>query len=388
MRKPNVHGKGDSPQYALDRLDPRRIAFARERLGLTGKELAEKIGKTPSAVSQFEHGVTKPDLDTFVRLSMALKVPTSFFIERESSVPRISLDACHFRSKRSVTQRDRRRSARLGELLVALATSLERKGVVFPEDEVTNHATSADSMEEVEIAASELRSKWGMGVGPIPNMVQLLESKGVFVLPIYDACEEVDAYATHYIDRPCVMLAFNKTASRARFDAAHELGHLILHDDVEPGYGEAERQADRFAAAFLAPREGFLQECPRRWSLAAFKRLKFRWKMSIAALVRRAYDLDKISRSSYTRAFKELSRKGMRKDEGEEWPMERPTLISQTIELLADRVSLEGLADEIDVYPAELEELLQMCVPRDLMEKLRSPHSGKAPRIVELRRDN
>ena len=378
-------GRGSAPQYALDHLDPDRISLARERLGLTGKELAERIGKSPSAVSQFEHGVIQPDLETFVGISKALRVPPSFFTSRTTAPPRIPLDTCHFRARRSVSQRDRRRSVRLGELLMELAHTLEKEGVVFPENQVEAHTKSATSMEEVEEAASQLRQDWGMGFGPIPNMIQLLESKGVFVIPIYESCEKVDAFSTRYIDRPCVMLALSKTASRARFDAAHELGHLILHgDDVEPGNGEAERQANRFAAAFLAPREGFLEECPKRWSLSAFKESKFRWKLSIQALVRRAYDLGRISRSSYTRAFRQLSKAGMRKDEGEEWPMEKPTLVEQSLDLLKDRVTLNRLASEVGIYAQELEDLLGGSVSDELMSQLRTSQKEEA-NIVQLR---
>lgn len=41
-------GKGDSPQFALDRLDPQRITYARELRGLTKKELAESIKNLPA----------------------------------------------------------------------------------------------------------------------------------------------------------------------------------------------------------------------------------------------------------------------------------------------------------------------------------------------------
>ena len=77
-----IEGPGDSPQYVLARLEPARLRAARERAALTGVRLADKVGVTPSAISQFESGAAKPDLDTLVRLSMALAVPTTFFAHR------------------------------------------------------------------------------------------------------------------------------------------------------------------------------------------------------------------------------------------------------------------------------------------------------------------
>src|SRR5690606_38887686 len=105
-------------------------------------------------------------------------------------------------------------------------------------------------MEAIEQIASRLRKHWGMGMGPIPNMTKLLESKGVFILPIADAFHQVDAYSAWPGARPTIMLSFYKSASRARFDAAHELGHLIMHEDTFPADTSVESQADRFASAF------------------------------------------------------------------------------------------------------------------------------------------
>lgn len=374
-----------SPQFALDHLNPRRITFARELRALTKKELAQKIDKTPSAVTQFEQGALRPDLETFVRLSLALGMPPAFFTRRQRPNTQIKLDACNFRALRVATQRERRQSARIGELRLELMGHLGDEGVVFPEDQVTPFTCPAESPEEIEQIASGLREQWGMGSKPIPQLVKLLESKGAFVLPVYEACERVDAYSTWAGTRPCVMLALGKTPSRARFDAAHELGHLILHDDAVPDEHNTESEANRFAGAFLAPREGFLEECPRQWSVAAFKMLKFRWKMSIAALVRRAYDLGKLSQSSYRRANMDIGRWGMKQNEGPEWEQEQPTLLAQALRLLQDRLTLTELAAAVGVHPDYLKDTLRRCVPADLLQALDQKPDDGPGEMVHLR---
>ena len=126
-----------SPQLALDRLDPRRITFAREVQALTKKQLAERIEKTPSAVTQFEQGTLHPDLETFARIAIALSVPPSFFARSRRADTRIKLDACNFRALRAATQRERRQSARIGELTLELMGYLEDQGVVFPQEHVS-----------------------------------------------------------------------------------------------------------------------------------------------------------------------------------------------------------------------------------------------------------
>lgn len=378
--------KGDSPQFALDRLDPNRITFARELRELTKKQLADNIKKTPSAISQIERGLIRPDLETFVSISFALKVPTSFFIERSTSSKPIELASCHFRSLRSTSQTMRRQSARKGDLCVDFMELLESKGVLFPEEHISSFSASAGYDDEIEKAARGLRRHWNMGSGPIPNIVKLVESKGIMVLPLPDACHKVDAYSTWRGPRPCILVSYRKTASRVRFDVSHELGHLALHEDAVAGEMKTEHQADRFAGAFLAPRESFLEECPRRWSFEAFRRLKARWKMSIAALLYRAKDLGCISISTHRRAMIQLTMEGKRKNEGDEWPMEKPVLITQALELLHDQVTLAGLADEMSVYPSELKDMLSQCVPMETLSKIDRKKDTDSATIVKLRK--
>lgn len=379
--------KGDSPQFALDRLDPRRITFAREMRGLTKKELAGSIGKTPSAISQIERGLIRPDLETFVSISFSLKVPSSFFIGKQHEIKPIDLASCHFRSLRSTSQALRRQSARKGDMFIDFVEILESKGLVLPREEITGFYGSPDSNEDIEQAASNLRRYWKMGFGPIPDIVKLVESKGIIVLPLQDICAKVDAYSTWRGKRPCMLLSFAKKPSRVRFDVSHELGHIALHEETAAGETRTERQANRFAGAFLAPRESFLEECPRRWSFHAFKQLKFRWRMSIAALLFRAKDLGCISTSTYQRAMIQLSRNNMRKDEGPEWDMEKPVLVTQAIELLSGQVTIDELADELSVYPNELRKMLSQCVPVKTLNKIdRKNEAVNFNNIVRLRK--
>ena len=375
----------DSPQYALDRFDPSRVTFARELRGFTKKELAEKINKTPSAVSQIERGRIRPDLETFVSMSFMLKVPPSFFTKKNEFSSRIDMAACHFRALRSTSQAIRRQSARKGDLLLDFLELLESKGVLFPEENISNLNTSAETANDIENAANELRKHWNMGTGPIHNLTKLVESQGIFVLPLAKSFSKVDAYSTWRAKRPCIMLSTSKPASRLRFDIGHELGHLAIHEESTVGEKKTEKQANRFAGAFLAPQESFLEECPRRWSLTAFQQLKFRWRMSIQALLYRAKDLGCISQSTHQRAMIQISKLNMRKNEGPEWEMGQPVLVAQALELLSDQITLNSLADELSVLPTELREMLSICVPQETLNKIDRKSKTDTVNIVQLR---
>ena len=113
--------KGDI-HSAARLFDPERLTIARELRGLTKHQLADKIGKTPSAVSQFESARARPDGQTVGRMVLALNVPASFFAKTVDS-PRISaipIDVCHFRSLRSASQKDRRLLLAKSSLMNAL----------------------------------------------------------------------------------------------------------------------------------------------------------------------------------------------------------------------------------------------------------------------------
>jgi len=280
----------------------------------------------------------------------------------------------------------RRQSTRKGDQCMDFMEILESKGVIFPKEQISNFNASVEQDDDIEKAAISLRKHWGLSIGPIPNIVKLVESNGIIVLPLLGIVHKVDAYSTWRGKQPCMLISYEKPASRIRFDVSHELGHLAMHEDLAAGDAMAERQANKFAGAFLAPKESFLEECPRRWSLAAFARLKERWKMSIQALLYRAKELGRISTSTHRRAMIQLSTAGMRKDEGLEWEKEKPVLVTQALELLHDQVTLDTLAAELSVYPKELRDMLSECVSKETLNKIDRKKETDSASIVKLRR--
>jgi Zn-dependent peptidase ImmA (M78 family)/transcriptional regulator with XRE-family HTH domain len=331
-REPVVPVGHQDLHLATHFFNPDRLVLARELRGLTKVELSQKVGKTASALSQFESGRLRPDASSVGRLALSLGVQPGFFARQGGSV--ISPDVCHFRRLRGVAVREQRRLLAQGTLLCEVLAELHDV-VEWPEEQVHKVACSASTLDDLEACAVSVRQGWGLGVGPLPNVVQLLESKGAFVTRVPDACREVDAFSAWHRGRPLVFLVTEKeSTSRSRFDAAHELGHLVLHPDVSPGDPECEREAHRFAGAFLVPREPFLAECPRRLDWEYLYELKRRWGMSVAAFIRRAFDLRVFSEATYKRAFMALNQRGERLQEPHEPPQETPSLLRKALNLL------------------------------------------------------
>ena len=114
---------------------------------------------------------------------------------------------------------------------------------------------------------------------------------------------------------------------------AHEIGHLLLHQYrfVEPK--QAEREAFRFAGAFLIPKDPALNVIVPPVTLRSLAWTKSQWGVSIAALARRAKDLRIISDYRYTSLMKQLSARGWRQVEPVKVSEEHPTVLTKMLRL-------------------------------------------------------
>jgi Zn-dependent peptidase ImmA (M78 family)/transcriptional regulator with XRE-family HTH domain len=329
----------DDPDLARTLFLGGRLTQARELRGLLKQQLAEQVGLTPAAIGQFERGAARPSATTVSRLAFVLKVPVDFFAhDRPIQVP-LEREV-HFRSLRAMTKRQRSEAlARLG-LLMELVDVLERQVrlpvLALPE------IPAAAGLVNAEQAAVRARMDWGLANGPLSHAVRLLESKGIVVVREPLGLSAVDAFSCWGRDRPFVVLNADKADPyRSRFDAAHELGHLILHHDARPGSKVAEEEAHRFASSFLMPASAIRSELPSRVTWARLFALKSRWGVSVAALLRRGHDLGVYSDGAYKRAMMHISAQGWRRHEpGGGWPVEEPQLLDRAFALLASRRSL------------------------------------------------
>lgn len=335
--------------------EPARLAQARRLRGYLKSDLATAVGVTPAAISQFEGGLTNPSSATLARLALALRVPSAFLAPGRR-IATVSEDETNFRSLRSTTKVQRSQARAQVELLAELVATCETY-LTFPEWD----ASLALRGQDPEEAANELRERWALGVGPIANVVTLLEAHGVVVARL-PASDRVDAFSCVVGGRPFVLLASNKQATdRSRFDAAHELGHLLLHPDPLPGLGQAEVEAHRFAAAFLMPRLAITAELPPSPSLPRLLELKLRWRVSIQALIRRGFDLGTYSEASYRRAYQRMGSLGWRMAEpGDIGPPEQPQLLSRATQMLRSRFGEDVLSSRMELPGEDLEALMSM----------------------------
>jgi len=280
--------------------------------------MAKELSVTSRSIQNYETGTSAPDSELVAKMAELLNFPQQFFFIEEE-MPAIAEHAASFRSLSKMTDAMKSCALSAGAIAFKINEWIEER-FNLPQADLPD--LSDLSPEE---AAATLRRMWGLGNAPIPNMIHLLESKGIRVFSLAEEAREVDAFCTWYDCKPFVFLNTMKSAERSRFDAAHELGHLV-RDVYSMQHGDAhglemERQADAFASAFLMPKESVIANKPPVFTIKYLMKLKHYWGVSLAALAYRYNVLAQVTEWNYRNLCIEMAKNGYRTNEPE--PMER-----------------------------------------------------------------
>ena len=298
-----------------------RLKKARIYRGLTVAELAERVGCQRQTLSMYEISKSQPTGKELVEhLSRVLRFPVKFFYEHPVSSAESTV---YFRSL--LTTSKKYRSEQIVKMsFLSQIYSLLQDYISFP---VYEQPAFPEGITPEE-AAYALRDAWGLGRGPIDNIISLVEQHGILVTSFSTSTDDVDAFSqlVGTSGTPTYLIAYsnNKTsAARIHFDIAHELGHICLHEwseDIEDlskeEFKRREREANDFAAAFLLPEDTFRKDAEAGpQTIVYYKQLKKKWRVSIAAMIRRAEKLAIISKEDYQSLIRIMQRRGQRKEE-------------------------------------------------------------------------
>lgn len=331
--------------------NPSRLVLARKRRGLSKIALAEASQIGLRSVVYYESGEVTPSDDAVQSLAAALKFPAPFFYG--NNIEEIDPDVASFRSLSKMTASQRDSAIAAGTLATTVCEWIEGQ-FELPDADVPSLRNF-----DPETAASVLRHEWGLGERPIRNVVHLLEAHGVrvFSLPVDSA--SVDAFSVWYQGKPFVFLNPMKSGERGRTDAAHELGHLTLHEHGIPRNRQAEIEADLFAAAFLMPAADVIAHAPRAISVKTIHKLKKRWSVSAIALVHRLKALRLITEWQYRTFCIELSQAGYRSSEPDGLPRDTSQIFAKVFDMLREEGrSRSVIARDLQITSAELDSLL------------------------------
>lgn len=320
---------------------------------MTARALAGTIGVSPITISRLENGANEPEDETVEALSRALDFPRGFFFAED--VDELPAGAASFRSLSSMTAKERDAALSAG-VIAYLFEDWVAERFNLPFADVPDLRGDASP----EAAAQALRAYWSIGEQPISSMIKLLESKGVRVFSLCEDTKNVDAFSCWRGERPFVFLNTFKSTERSRFDAAHELGHLVLHRHGAPQDSrQAESEADRFASAFLMPIDDVMSRIRYVTDLESLIQAKKRWGVSVGELNYRLHKLGVVSDWQNRSLNIEMSSRGYRRSEPEGLPPETSALWPQIFtSLWRERVTREQIAAEINVPTAELDTIL------------------------------
>lgn len=328
-----------------------RLTLARKLRGFSKKELAELVKVTPKSIADYENDATNPSSEIEQRLMQALRFPEAFFnLHTTEPMPE---EAISFRARTKL----KRSQKDIATAEATLATELSD----WCNAKFNLPNTDVPAIEGVDpvLAAEMLRKEWKMGEGAIPNLLALLESHGIRIFFAGEIGNEVDAFSywEPKTECPYVFLTTSKSGERRRMDAAHELGHLVMHRNLDMGTSatkEIETEANRFASAFLMPKSTMLKYTPRGFSLLDAVALKKRWKVSVAAFIYRSHDIGLLTDWQYHNLFKQLSSAGWRTDEPNAIIPEQSEVNKQVITLLSKTPKKLSTASNATALPLEL----------------------------------
>lgn len=356
----------------------RRLKLARAAAGLSLRDLADEIENlvTAQAIGKYERDESMPGSTVLIALADVLDVSVDYLVGDQE----MELEAVDFRKKASASKRDEAQvKAQVLRMLEGYLLVEELLGLPSVEWDKPRDAPYpvVNELGEADRGARALRDHWGLGIEPIPDLVEVLEGRGVKVLSVAlaDSIDGMTARVrrTRGDALPVIVVNRNHWGERQRFTIAHELGHMAL--SVVGRKVDGEKAAHRFASAFLMPAEVLWSEVGKHRTSVGWGELfdlKLLFGVSVQALTYRCKDLGIFSQALFGRLFDEFKRLGWRDP-----PYEEPLAIREgekprRFERLCLRALSEGAISE-----SKAAELLGTSV-RELNRRMQEPPQSSA----------
>lgn len=390
-------------RIGVENFDPQRLSEALNFKMISMAALAKAANVAPASITLYINGSRKPSPEAFFAICKTLGFCTNFFLkskDRRSTMSTLK----QWRSLSTAQKSDRNK----GEVLLQWISDIHTRflndfplptcDILSPSGLSTKYPDCRlISSEDIEQAALELRTLWGLGELPIRNLVRVAERAG-FVIGKYNLnVSQLDAVSTVVDSTPYILLnSVKQSGCRSRFDLAHEIGHVVLHrgvsaEDFEDNSGKdfykrVESQAHRFASAFLIPADRFRNDF---WAptIQCFIDMKAKWHISIQALIRRAYDLELITEKQYEYLQMAVNRKKIKAQEplDDEIPIESLRLFPKCFEKYEEffgHTKVLELVQELNLPKSVIEELCGLESKQ--LYKIEENHDSSQGNLIEV----
>ena len=310
-----------------------RLQQARKAAGLSLRALADLINLSHATIKKYEDGDIYPSSDRLIKIANALSVRVDFFFRPI----KVSLENVKFRKRKKL--HEKAEEAIKFEIMGQIERRLELENL-YPASPIPIFELPADfpkeinSFEEIELVAEKLRDHWKLGLAPIHDLIDALENHGIRVFISHTDEEHFDGLSTVINDQPIVVISSKWPGDRQRFNLSHELAHYIFINRISPELDE-EQACNRFAGAFLFPREAVFQTVGKQRRGIEWQELlllKEQFQLSMGAICYRLKDLGVIEEFYYKSLIIRFRQKGWhRKEPGMEIPSEKDHAFSQML---------------------------------------------------------
>lgn len=351
-------------------INPKRITEARNARGYSATELADMLGVTRQTVYRYEQGLSVPISQIQDKLSKKLDFPLSFFYNYYD--PDMPMGTTFFRSMRTAESRKRTmvdiRCNWAGRIYGLLMNYLNLPEFNIPKTDLILRSGEPTD-DDIELCASSLRECWRVPSGPINNLINRSEYNGIMVFKADIRNEKVDACHKMIAGKPVVFVCRDKSsACRNRFSLAHEIGHMMMHGYISQEeladkrvLDRIENEANKFASALLLPRDDLINDVCST-NLDFLFMLKRKWRVSLAAIVYRCYDIGIFTDSQNLQLQKQISMNRWRKKEplDDEISDEQPQSFKSAISLLFEN-NILSKRQFIDTFDLPISDIAQIC---------------------------
>lgn len=345
------------------RPNPEMIALARKSRGLTRADLAAKLQISAALMSRIENGVRAATTAVIEALCSILHYPVDFFFQPDAVYGFGTSELFHRKRQDVGIRLLDRIHARINIQRMHFARLLQDVEIAECKFRQYSSTEFPDGPADV---ARVVRALWAVPTGPIVNMTRIIESAGGVVIPFDFGTRSIDAISQWPPGLPPLFFVNSEAPTdRLRLTLAHEIGHVTLHMD-DP-HEDMERDANHFAAEFLMP-EAEIKPYFHSLTLPKLATLKTHWRVSMAALLKRAGDLDQIGTRQARSLWTQLSSAGFRTREPAELdlPPERPSLFMELFEVYRGEFgySTYEMSQALHMFEDEVELLYYTPAPR------------------------
>lgn len=299
-------GSFQGARAAHSQFNVEMLVLAREAVGFTQKDMADRMGCKQSRLSKIEAGDMQPqenDIQNFIgtlgqerqfffQQGIAMPASVSFY-RKTQTLPLKVLRQCNAKMNVRRMQIEKQ----IGQ------TKLGKRELPYLPPETNGGA---------EKVAQKLRLAWGISKGSVVGLTNLVEDTGCVVVDFPFPSQKLDGLCIRAPQNvPIIFINDAMPKSRRRLSLAHELGHLVMHKDP---HENVEDEAWDFAGEFLMPATEIGPQFDRL-NLDKLGQLKKTWGVSMQSLLFRARKLGEVSESQYRFLWMQIGKCGYRVNE-------------------------------------------------------------------------